>query len=303
MKHTLLLAVAVALFTGAFVRRPVRGDEPAAPATAPPASHEIDRSQIDSPEWKEAIATAKSHMSKYGGCYSLLRVVFKDPMSAEERIRVEVSRAKLKKLTKEYTGGGGRDHDVNNGGFVFVEHLPERRNEKVPLALKSLFRGKATIEIEAPTPGVLQVVGDVVVLAESNETSPNPIGLDDWSGTPDIGLLGKNFGAAAAFSGRWVKQKRGTANEPRLFFLVTELNGKKLETPARFEWVHATNREGHPLIAAVGETWSMVGSEKVQQTPFEHPDPALQRPLERVRKEIRVYLWGIDATVVRGKEL
>ena len=121
---------------------------------------EIDRSTLKSSEWKQAIRASKSHMSKFGGYYSLIRIVLENPRP-QETIRANIT--KIKKLTSAYHGGGSQFQDTGSREFVFVQHImtARRRDGQDPLLLSSPTRGTNTVWISVPSKGVLGIVGDI----------------------------------------------------------------------------------------------------------------------------------------------
>jgi hypothetical protein len=131
-------------------------DTPRASVTSGP------RSMPESPEWQQAIRTAESHMGKFGGYYSLVRVILETPLEGET-IRGDIT--KLKELRPEYYGGGGQFRDVQSGEFLFIQHInsARRRNGSDPLVLKSTTRGTNTVWVPVPLRDRLGIVGNVVM--------------------------------------------------------------------------------------------------------------------------------------------
>ena len=121
-----------------------------------------DGSILESPEWAQAIRTAESHMRKFGGYYSLARVILDVPQEGET-IRCDIT--KLKALSPEYNGGGGQFRDVQSGGFLFIQHIKSTRrvNGSDPLVLKSSARGTNTVWVPVPSLDKLGLVGDILV--------------------------------------------------------------------------------------------------------------------------------------------
>jgi len=122
--------------------------------------YSIDRSTLESSEWKEAIRTSKSHMSKFGGYYSLIPIILENPRP-QETIRANIT--KIKKLTPPYHGGGLQFQNTGSREFVFVQHImtARRRDGQDPLLLSSPRRGTNTVWISVPSKGVLGIVGDI----------------------------------------------------------------------------------------------------------------------------------------------
>lgn len=159
--------------------------ERSAPHASGSLSYEVDRSDVGSADWRDAIATAKSHMSRFGGYYSLMRVVLKTAAPGE-KIRVDAT--KLKDLTSEYHGGGRQFRSVKSGEFVFIEHInsARRQNGKDPVVLESAARGKSTVWIDVPKRGSLAIVGDIEVQA-------NPAAGQDGSSSAKAADLTNGF--------------------------------------------------------------------------------------------------------------
>ncbi len=120
----------------------------------------IDTSTLESKEWEEAIATARSHMSKFGGFYSLMRIVLED---AQPNEKIKAQAAKTKKLTPQYHGGGSAFEQKRSGDFLFIEHINSNRRKdgRDPLVVESPTRGTETVWIDVPTRDELGIVGDI----------------------------------------------------------------------------------------------------------------------------------------------
>lgn len=252
---------------------------------------------METPEWHAAIATAKSHMSRFGGYYSLLRVVLQEPRSDSERLRVDAT--KLKDLTPEYDGGGGQFRDVASGGFVLMEHIPNARsraNGTDPIVLRSLYRGMATIQIPIPTQNVLQVIGDVVVQSRAASEQQNPVVLDDVRRAPREGLLGLGFKQVTMLTGRWERTQPDASQPSPLCFVVTHVGDHPLKSPARFDSVEIVDTVLSPVAPMVGQTWHLAGYEEVIIANKDASAAALPAPR---RQHVRVVLKGVQANLVQ----
>lgn len=125
------------------------------------AQYRIVRDQIDSPEWRNAIATARAHMSGRGH-YSLMRVFLDDSLPKET---IQARGTKLKELTALYSGGGGEFRETHSGEFIFLEHINSnrRRDGQDPVNLGCSPHGTSTIWVTEPPSGQLGIVGDVIL--------------------------------------------------------------------------------------------------------------------------------------------
>jgi hypothetical protein len=122
----------------------------------------LDKSQLDSESWREAIATAQSHMEGSRE-YTLMRIVLKNSATNET---IDLVADKIKDLTpKKRNGCNGEICHVQSGEFVIFEHIEstKRRNKQDPLLLRSSLRGEKTIWVDVPQYGEVQVLGDVIV--------------------------------------------------------------------------------------------------------------------------------------------
>lgn len=288
------MAVAVALLVGAVMERAPAAERLAEFTSDPISFCDLDRTHLESPEWQTAIATAKSHMSRFGGYYSVLRIVLQEPLSEHEQLRVDAN--KLKDLTPEYSGGGGRFRDVSHGGFVLVQHISTSRAQGAdPIVLRSLYRGMATIQVPVPTRDVLQVVGDVVVHPRQASERPTPVMLDDVRRAPRQGLLGRDFRQVTMLKGRWEQSSLDASTPSRNCFVVTQIDQRPLKTPARFDTVEIVDTELRPLAAAVGQTWDLAGYEEL--TVIGREDSATPSPQQPGSKLVRVVLKGVRANL------
>ena len=141
MRHTVWRATAIALLAGSIAARSAGDGGWVFSSGRRRSPCELDRSGVESADWRAAIATARSHMSRFGGYYSLMRVVLKGAKRGE---KVRVDATKLKALTGKYDGGGRQFREVRSGEFVFIEHVKtsRRRKGKDPVVLQSPTRGK-----------------------------------------------------------------------------------------------------------------------------------------------------------------
>lgn len=290
-------AIAVALLLCGITGQAAAEDRPAAFTSEPVSFCDLDRSHLESPEWQTAIATAKSHMSRFGGYYSLLRVVLQEPKSDHERLRVDAT--KLKELTPEYSGGGGRFRDVASGGFVLMQHLPNGAssvNGTAPIIFRSLYRGMATIQIPIPARDVLQVVGDVVVHSRAPSEQQDPVVLDDVRRAPHEGLLGRAFKQVTMLTGRWEQTQPDVSKPSPLYFVVTHVGDQPLKSPARFDSVEIVDTAFRPVAPAVGQTWNLAGYEELVIT---NKDASADASPPSRCQHIRVVLKGVQANLDR----
>lgn len=288
-------AIAIALLLCGITGQAAAKDRSAAFSSEPVSFCVLDRSHLESPEWQTAIATAKSHMSRFGGYYSLLRVVLQEPKSDHERLRVDAT--KLKDLTPEYYGGGGRFRDVASGGFVLIQHLPNGAssvNGTAPVVLRSLYRGMATIQIPIPTRDVLQVVGDVVVHPRPASDGANGVALDDVRRAPRHGLLGHEFKQVTMLTGRWEQIQLDAPGPGPLAFVVTHIAGHPLKSPARFDSVEIVDSQLRPVAPAVGQTWNLAGYEELI---ISNKDASAAASPPSRCQHIRVVLKGVRANL------
>lgn len=286
-------AIAIALLVCGVIGRASAADGRAEFTAEPVSFCSLDRTRLESPEWQTAIATAKSHMSRFGGYYSLLRVVLQEPKSNHERLRVDAN--KLKDLTPEYHGGGGRFRDVASGDFVLMQHVPASHAKGTdPVVLRSLYRGMATIQITVPTRDVLQVVGDVVVHSRPASDGANGVVLDDVRRAPRQGLLGREFKQVTMLTGRWEQSQPDASLPPQLYFVVTHIAGQSLKSPARFDSVEIVDSQLRPVAPAVGQTWNLAGYEELIIT---NTDASADASPPSRCQHIRVVLKGVQANL------
>jgi len=306
MKRLYRMAIAVVLLLCGVAGWAHAADAPTAFTADPGAFCDLDRNQLESSEWQAAIATAKSHMRRFGGYYSLLRVVLQEPLSHDEPLRVDAN--KLKDLTPEYDGGGGRFRDVVSGGFVLMEHIPNAASQSRgtdPVMLRSLYRGMGTVQIPVPTRGVLQVVGDLVVHSRRATERQSAVVLDDLRRAPRQGLLGRGFNQVVMVSGRWeqtpsvgpeaVGAQSTEAQPSQLYFLVTNIGGRQLKSPARFDSVEFVDTERHPVAPVVGQAWDVAGYEELVIVRQAEAD-ATSSP-QSSGQSLRVVLKGVRANL------
>lgn len=155
---------------------------PQLPVSANRPGYRIVRDQIDSPEWRDAIATARAHMSGRGH-YSLMRVFLDDSLPTET---IQAKGTKLKELTAQYSGGGGEFRKTASGGFIFLEHINSnrRRDGQDPVKLGSSLHGASTIWIPEPPSGQLGIVGDVILQRCPHEVMGELCLTIKWNGVP-----------------------------------------------------------------------------------------------------------------------
>lgn len=293
-RHLCRTVVAVALLLGSHVESAPAAEGPAEFTSNPVSFCDLDRSHLESPEWQTAIATAKSHMSRFGGYYSLLRIVLREPLSDHEQLRVDAT--KLKDLTPEYSGGGGRFRDAANGGFVLMQHVsasPAKGTE--PMVIRSIYRGMATIRIPVPTRDVLQVLGDVVIHPRAATERLSLVVLDDVRRAPRHGLLGRDFKQVTMLRGRWEQSSPDASQPSHSCFVVTHIGQQPLKSPARFDAVEIVDTELRPVAAAAGQTWDLAGYEEL--TIVSREDSALPSPQQPGSNLVRVVLKGVRANL------
>lgn len=139
----------------------------------------IERGGIHSEEWQTAIKCALSHQSRRG-FYTLMRLVVNESDKTET---IQAAGTKLKELTEQYHGGGGTYQVLDNGGFVFLEHInsSRRRNGRDPVTLGANSHGTTELWVDVPPNGVLGVLGDVVL----NRCADEDTGVFVIRGNPD----------------------------------------------------------------------------------------------------------------------
>ena len=152
--------------TGIFVvgctpaHTPVRFNIPPAELDSQ-AKFRVDQSALDSPEWREAIQKATQHQADMGQ-YTLLRVIMKDASPTDI---AQLEATKLKVLTAKYHGGGGQYRTAPSYGFVLWQHInsTRRRANKEPIHLGHYKYGEATLWVDVPPAGELNVLGNVIL--------------------------------------------------------------------------------------------------------------------------------------------
>ena len=172
----------------------------------------IDRTTVESPQWRQMIRTSKElpPIRSGHGQMTLMRVILEG--GSHDNL-LQLTSTKL--VLPAERGGGGLFKQIRSGDFVLVEHInsSRRRQGRDPVEIGTLSHHRPTIWVEVPPRGTLGVLGDVIIspfpeekmgriVATVASASEQPLSIRQFCFGPVA--VGGPYGKAAPFDSEHV---------------------------------------------------------------------------------------------------